>query len=73
MGDEENKNGWPEYQRMIMAKLDTLESQHRENAKTLVKIQVELATLKAKAAIWGGLAGTILGGVIALVVKSFTK
>lgn len=52
-------NGWEQYQKMVISKLDAHDSDFKSIEDRLTKIQVEIATLKVKASIWGGIAGLI--------------
>ena len=52
-------NGWEQYQKMVINKLDAHDSDFKTIEDKLTSIQVEIATLKVKASIWGGLAGLI--------------
>ena len=69
MPPQEETNGWGQYSRLVMAKLDEhqklLESMNAE----LTKIHVEIAMLKVKSGLWGALAGAI-PVVILLILKS---
>lgn len=49
MGD----GGWNTYERLVLAKLEEHSHYHRENAKRLVKLEVEIAQLKVRAGLWG--------------------
>tara|TARA_R100001082_G_scaffold83576_1_gene50321 strand:+ start:534 stop:746 length:213 start_codon:yes stop_codon:yes gene_type:complete len=52
-------NGWQQYQKLVIDKLDSHDSDFKTIEDKLTSIQVEIATLKVKASIWGGLAGLI--------------
>ena len=54
-----NDESWEKYQKMVIDKLDNHSKRFEEVAQHLTKIQVEIATLKVKASIWGGIAGMI--------------
>lgn len=68
MGDmrEYDGNGWPTYQKLVLAKLEGLEVGQTTNERRLEQVsvqlqrlEVEVAGLKVKAGVWGALAGTI--------------
>ena len=52
-------NGWNQYQKLVMDKLTEHDEKFTSIEDKLVKLQVDLATLKVKAGIWGGIAGLI--------------
>ena len=52
-------NGWQQYQILVIDKLDSHDSDFKTIEDKLTSIQVEIATLKVKASIWGGLAGLV--------------
>ena len=66
------ENGWSEHQRLV---IDSLERHDRYFDKLFEKIDgmgKEIATLKVKAGIWGGLAGIVsaIASMILLYIKS---
>jgi len=65
-------NGWNQYQKLVMDKLGEHDEKFSSIESKLMKIQVDLATLKVKAGIWGGLAGMI-PVVIAIVMFYATQ
>ena len=52
-------NGWNQYQKLVMDKLTEHDEKFTSIEEKLVKLQVDLATLKVKAGVWGGVAGLI--------------
>ena len=59
MPAEPRANGWPEYQRLVLAELERHNAVMVAMNIALGEIRVELAMLKIKASIWGALAGMI--------------
>lgn len=61
-----NGNGWPEYRREVMERLQSL----REDVKALDDkvdgVRLDVAGLKVKAAGWGALAGAVPAGLAIL-------
>lgn len=53
------KNGWSEYQKLVLSELNRNERAIADLHVKLDRAIVEIATLKAKAAIWGVGAGSI--------------
>ena len=52
-------NGWDQYQKLVIDKLSDHDEKFTSIEDKLIKLQVEIATLKVKAGIWGGIAGRI--------------
>ena len=65
-------NGWDQYQKLVIDKLGDHDEKFTSIESKLMKIQVDLATLKVKAGVWGGLAGMI-PVVIAIVMFYATQ
>jgi hypothetical protein len=65
-------NGWDQYQKLVIDKLGEHDEKFTSIESKLMKIQVDIATLKVKAGIWGGLAGMI-PVVIAIVMFYATQ
>ena len=52
-------NGWDLYQKLVIDKLSDYDEKFTSIEDKLIKLQVEIATLKVKAGVWGGIAGLI--------------
>lgn len=52
-------NGWDQYQKLVIDKLNDHDEKFTSIEEKLIKLQVEIATLKVKAGVWGGIAGLI--------------
>ena len=52
-------NGWNQYQKLVMDKLDEHDEKFTNIESKLTQIQVDIATLKVKAGVWGGVAGMV--------------
>ena len=52
-------NGWDQYQKLVIDKLSDHDEKFTSIEDKLIKLQVEIATLKVKAGIWGGIEGLI--------------
>ena len=52
-------NGWDQYQKLVMDKLSEHDEKFGSIEGKLTQIQVDIATLKVKAGIWGGIGGLI--------------
>lgn len=55
----DNKNGWDEYQKLVLTELKRHNELLHDLDQKLNDINVELATLKVKSGIWG-----VIGGLI---------
>ena len=65
-------NGWGQYQKLVMDKLGEHDDKFTSIEDKLTKIQVDIATLKVKAGVWGGVAG-LIPVVIAIVMFYATQ
>ena len=65
-------NGWSQYQKLVMDKLGEHDDKFSSIEDKLTKIQVDIATLKVKAGVWGGVAG-LIPVVIAIVMFYATQ
>ena len=59
-------NGWSKYEKMVIEKLDDHDDKFNGIEDKLTQIQVDIATLKVKAGVWGG-----IGGLIPAVIAIF--
>ena len=60
-------NGWSKYEKMVIDKLDDHDDKFNGIEDKLTQIQIDIATLKVKAGVWGGIGGMI-PAVIAIVM-----
>ena len=60
-------NGWSKYEKMVIEKLDDHDDKFNGIENKLTQIQVDIATLKVKAGVWGGIGG-LIPVVIAIVM-----
>ena len=60
-------NGWSKYEKMVIEKLDDHDDKFNGIEDKLTQIQVDIATLKVKAGVWGGIGG-LIPAVIAIVM-----
>ena len=66
-------NSWSKYEKMVIDKLDDHDAKFGLIENKLTQIQVDIATLKVKAGVWGGIAGlvpVVLGLVLFYVTKA---
>ena len=66
-------NSWSKYEKMLIDKLDDHDDKFGLIENKLTQIQVDIATLKVKAGVWGGIAGlvpVVLGLVLFYVTKA---
>ena len=52
-------NGWSQYQKLVMDKLDEHDGKFSNIESKLTQIQIDIATLKVKAGVWGGIDGLV--------------
>ena len=60
-------NGWSKYEKMVIDKLDDHDDKFNGIEHKLTQIQVDIATLKVKAGVWGGIGG-LFPVIIAIVM-----
>ena len=60
-------NGWSKYEKMVIEKLDDHDDKFNGIEDKLTQIQVDIATLKVKAGVWGGIGG-LIPAIIAIVM-----
>ena len=65
-------NGWSQYQKLVMDKLGEHDEKFTSIEDKLMRIQVDIATLKVKAGVWGGVAG-LIPVVVAIVMFYATQ
>ena len=65
-------NGWRQYQKLVMDKLGEHDDKFGSIDSKLTQIQVDIATLKVKAGVWGGIAG-LIPVVVAIVMFYVTQ
>ena len=74
------RNGWEKYQIHVLAELKRLnigqenvwKAVSKIRTEDLKKVSLEIATLKVKASIWGGIVGS-LGGALIVIVAVLVK
>ena len=67
-----DSNGWSKYEKLVMDKLGEHDERFGNVEEKLTQIQVDIATLKVKAGIWGGIGG-LIPVVIAIVMFMASK
>jgi len=65
-------DGWSKYEKMVIDKLDDHDAKFSHIEDKLTQIQVDIATLKVKAGVWGGIGGMI-PAIIAIVLFYASK
>ena len=65
-------NGWDQYQKLVMDKLSEHDDKFGSIESKLTQIQVDIATLKVKAGVWGGIAG-LIPVIVAIVMFYATQ
>ena len=65
-------NGWGQYQKLVMDKLGEHDDKFGSIENKLTQIQIDIATLKVKAGVWGGVAG-LIPVVVAIVMFYATQ
>lgn len=52
-------NGWDQYQRLVLDRLDDLKEVQEKSEVRLRSIETEIALLRLKSSLWGAVAGTL--------------
>lgn len=64
--NDRDPTSWPEWSRHVLAELERGHRERAELRNILVTLQVEVATLKVKAGLWGGVTGLVAGVAAAI-------
>lgn len=67
-----DSNGWEEWRKYVLKKLEQLEDQYVIINKQLQDIEIAIATLKVKAGLWGAV-GAIIPIVSFILVQTVVK
>lgn len=54
------ENGWPEYQRLVLAELTRLDETVQQVKKDVEHIRISVAVLRTKAISWGAAGGLVM-------------
>ncbi len=55
--EDDAGNGWAEYQRLVLGSLKEIKESAQETEVRLRNIELEIALLRLKSSLWGGVAG----------------
>ena len=66
-------NGWSEYQKLVLDKLESQGRDIREIRDEVQRIQIEQGIQRKKVAIGSGVAGAVGGGIVAFIVRLLTR
>lgn len=69
MSTDRGGNSWTKYQELVLAELKRLSQEQKATNSKLTAIRIELATLKAKAATWGAVAGFVVTTLVEYLMK----
>jgi len=68
MGSLTDGNGWNEYQKLVLDKLEKNDQSHVALAQTLEKMHIDLAGLKVRSSLAGAIAGFLASAAVAVAV-----
>jgi len=60
-------NGWAEWSRYVLKELEDNNKDHKEILVKLNNVEVGLAVLKAKAGVWGAVAGFLISSAVSFL------
>ena len=66
--DDIDGNGWSQYEKLVLQSLADLKTGQDALAEDMILVRIDVAKLKVKAGIWGGLAGLVPGAIGVLVL-----
>lgn len=66
-------NGWSQYEKLVLDKLDKNDEAHLALASTLEKIHIDLAGLKVRSGLVGAVAGFLASAALALAMAFLKK
>ena len=76
----DDQEPWSEYRRLILSELERLEDransaakERQDNKEKINNLDLKIRSLEIKASILGFLAGTIVSGLIPLLIKLFSS
>ncbi len=62
----EKLNGWNEWAKYILGKLEEHDRKHESHFDRENKMHVEMAAMKARAGVIGAIAGVVFGGIMSI-------
>ena len=65
----EMDNGWVEYKRLVLKQLEDLTEEIKSLNMKVEKITTDIAVLKTKMALYGGVAGLVVSFIVSLVLN----
>jgi hypothetical protein len=68
--NENGTNNWVEYRALVLDKLDNLDERADGLLAEQIHIRLDIRELKVRAALWGGLAGGLLG-IVGILLQYF--
>ena len=69
MGEESTNNGWTEWRKHVLLEIERINGNLEKVNEKNVEICMELAKLRAYAAVWGAIGGSAATLIVALVVS----
>lgn len=64
-------NGWNEYQRLVLAELQRLDTTVKQMQADVSEIRLAVVVLRTRAVTWGALGGLVTWGVALLLTTFF--
>ena len=74
MSNENNiTDSWGSWARRVLGDIEKLQAAQEHTQEQLVDIRVEIATLKAKAGMWGAIGGVVFSAIVSILVNLLIK
>ena len=70
---EDDHNGWSDYEKMVMFRLESTERHLNEIYNRLNCIEKSLVSLQVRASLWGAIGGSLATGVIMGLISILFK
>ena len=59
--------GWSQYEKLVLDKLETIDDRLAALEEGQVLVRIDVAKLKVKAGLWGGLAGFVPAAIVVVM------
>lgn len=64
-----DENGWSEYEKLVIYRLDALDTKVEKLAIQQVRTNEEVIHLRSLASVWGAVGGAIISSIVAMIFR----